>query len=589
MKNFTKTIFSIFAILLAILSIVGISAFSSFYNDLSHTNLDKYFLQDISILVLTIFILTLLPLTTFLIRTKLAILKYSQKAELSKLHSRTLITLDLLTTLLILFLILTNLREIHLCLTLPAYPSALANIYDYPFFLKVAKFLILYLIIILTYLIAPILYLSHKSYSVRFLYLTIVPHKVSLTLTLAIFLFLLLLAFSVFLYSFILSIELYPKYSLILTFGIIVSLILLLYSLVVLVKLINNSTISWILNLIAIAFSIGFISLTCFSKTLPDVSLIRFELIDKINKNILSSKFCLRVNNIDASSTFDKIDIGKLERLKELEITEHMLSENRKPVDISILRKAKFLERIYILLRYGVVDLAFKKNLVVTNQVNIETLSKWFFPKAFYYFSTLSNTNYFDISFPYEFGSGTFLYKRYLVYWTSDKDVKVLDTRGKDYENRNTLTAKDYYVITRKTKFISTTHRILLVKSTNTAYHMLATTGASMLISNETYTVFFVKEYKQDEMFLFLEGVPLFLSNIVFDSKVVGLKVRYFDIDGRGGNLQEGISNLVGNAVYYYKVVDLTNRIEKLREYIEENKEQIPPDVLERLRYFISK
>ena len=587
MKTLLKTFYYIFVLLFTVSLVIFTSWFSNFYNNLNYLGLSSIVLQDFSVIIFVVFILVFSPLVIFLIRTKLTFLIFQKKAEISDYHKKVLVTLDILFSLFILVFVILNIKSVYFTLLVPHNFSSILEISDYPFVLSFVKFLVEYFVIVIFYILLPILYYSHKSYIVRFLGLSVFPHKVSFSLILFLFLFVLFISVSIWIYSFVFSLEFYTKYSLILTLGIVVGTLVFLYAFYVFLNLLKNSLIPWYLNLVFVVF-LGLYFLTIvFYKDLPEVSIVRFDFLDNIGNKFSSSKFVLKVSKVNVSDVFSGINIGELEKLKNVYVKDYSVIKNREPV-VKVIRKAKFLERIYILLSSRTVDLSFKRNLVITNYVNLEKIFT-FLPISFSFSSFVNGTNYFEVSLPYEFGNEVFFYSRYLISWTSDKDVKIYDLRfGKNGNlNMGILTAKDYYLVSKRLNSIGSVKKIFFVKS-GFEYFVLANFGNCILISNGNYVSFYFNDYNNfQEMFLFLDGVPLFLSNIFIDSKFVGYKVRYFDVSGRGSDVNESISNLIGNAIYYYKVIELTNRIGRLKRYLEENKNNIPPDVFENLKLFL--
>lgn len=590
MKNSIKVLGYIGIIILVVLLSVGISVFSNFYNNLNYVGLDKVLFQDIVAVIFVVFVLLIIPFILFFVRTKIINFFYSKRLELPKNLSTIMTVLDVVFSILLFGYILTNLKEIYFSIVLPTSFSEMFNIYDYPFIIKVSKFLVIYFCVIWIYFVIPIFYLAHKSYLIRFVSLNIFPHSVSIFLSLLLFITFTLVSLTILVYSFLLSIELSQNYSLIFTLGIIVSLITLIYSVNLLISLLKNSSIPWYSNIIVVLFIVLFIVVASLSNKLPSVSLLKLNIIDEIKQKQNNSRFVFKVNKVNVSNLFDKIDISKLENLKEIKIEEYKLPTANEAV-LRIIRKSKLLERLYIFISSGSIDSFFKRNLIITNYIDVEKLVNYLLPMSFYFSSISDNTNYFEFSFPYDFGGQIFFYKRYLLSWELDGKVNVYDVRNTNMNTlkKDMLSSKDYYLLKKNLKVSKKSGKLFYVISTNQEYFALSTRSNCVLLSNENYTYIFVNDYTENETFLFLEGVPLFLSNITFDNKDVGMKVRYFDIDGRGGNIQEAISNLIGNASYYYKVIELTNKIERLKEYIESNKDEIPTDVLEKLRSIISK
>lgn len=587
MKNLFKFIISTIFIVLFIASIYIISWFSNFYNNLNYLGIGKILLQDIIVFSIILFLLTIIPLTLFRIRSSLSLNLFSKTIELTEKHKKFLLFFDIIGTIIVFIILLTNSKSIYFFLNITNWNNF--NIIEYPFTIKFSKLMIEYLLFTLFYTLLPVFYLSHKSYLIRFIGLSIIPHRVPITLLISVIIFLIILSISVFVYSVILSLELYPTYSLILTLGIITSASILLYSVGVFINLLRNSKINWYENLAPVILIIVFVISSIFSKSLPDISLIRLEFIERIHSLQTFSQYTLRIKNSNISETITQMDISKLEDLKKLKITEYYFEKPN--TKIMIIRKPKILERIYLIATSGIIDKYLKPNVYITNYIDIEKTVRNLLPTSFLFSSKVGNTNYIDISFPYEFDKEIFFYRRYLIIWTSEKDIKILTQKNTNYNSisRNILTGREYYLINNKLKLPKTTYSLFSITSPNFGeYYLISVSGESIIISNNTYISYKVNDYNEGETFALIDNVPLFLSNIIFENMKVGIKTRYFDIEGRGGNISESISNLVGNAIYYYKVVELTNKIEKLKKYLEQHKEDIPPDIFEKLKMFIS-
>ncbi|MFN4244562.1 MAG: hypothetical protein ACK4F9_00230 [Brevinematia bacterium] len=585
MGTILKIVYFTLLILITLILVFFISAFSSFYNNIKYLGISSVILQDSIVIITVIFILSILPFVFFLLRTKLAIISFQNKAEISDYHKKVLFISDIIAFLFVTVFVILNLKSIYFTLFIPYPLSSIFNISDYPFVLRFSRFLLEYLFIVFLYLILPILYLCHKSYTIRFLGFSIVPHRSSFPLIITLFLFILFVSTIILAYSFLFSIEFHHKYSLILTLGIALGIILLAYAFYFLLSLLRNLVIPWYLNFVIFVLLILYLVSIALYNRLPNISIIRFEFLDKIESSFNSSKFVLKIDKVNVSDVFDGIDINKLEKLRNIKIQNYHFIK-KEPV-VKIVRKAKFLERIFILISSGTVDYSFKENLVVTNYIDFNEVAKWLFPMSFTFSFFINGTNYFEISFPYEFGDNLFFYKRYVIFWTSENDLNFSDLRTiNENMELSTFTSKDYYLITKKLYSQNKIDKLFIVDS-KSKYLILGDVGMCVLLSNENYTAFYLNSDILQETFLFLDGVPLFVSNIFMDDKIVGYKVRYFDISGRGMSINEGISNLIGNAIYYYKVIDLTNRIEKLKKYLNENKDSIPPDIFEKLKGFL--
>lgn len=586
MKKTFKFLLYFLITVLTIAFIVGISAFSNFYNNLSILGISSIVLSNISIITIITVIVFLLTLLSFIVRTNISFSRYQLKTDLKQGHKKFFIVLDIIVSLLLTAMLILNYKNIYAYISLVKSPSSILDFYNYPFILQILKTIITYLCIFIIYLILPILYFSHKSYNIRFLFSGIVPHKFSPLISLYLLVSLVFVSLSISVLTLIFSVEIYPNYSLVLTTGFVVSLVVFLYSLLLFTNLLRGVSIPWYLNAIPLFFVILFVAVSTFSKSIPSVNLLKLELIDTIHKEQLSSKFLVKVKEFSVEELFEKMDLRKLEYLNTIQITDYSLPRNEDAF-VKVVRNSKILERVYLFLSSGVLDYLVKPNFTITNYLNLSDVFEILIPYSFSLYSKLGNTNFLEVSIPYEFNEQVFFYKLHLLSWYND-DTKVQNiTLLGSKSDLQLFTSKDYYIITKKLKPRKDNEIMFYTKGTNYYYYILSGAGFCIILSNENYFKYDLKDYSNGENFIFVEGVPLLISNISLGSKVVGMKVRYFDIEGRGNNIQSSISNLIGNANYYYKVVELTNRIGALKRYLKENEDKIPPDVLDKIRSFI--
>ncbi|MCX8028912.1 MAG: hypothetical protein N2712_02845 [Brevinematales bacterium] len=589
MKKFLKFLFYFAVLLIVLLSILLISALSNFYNNLKHLGISTILLRDTSVILLIPSLIFITLLLIFRLRSRFILIKYYQKAELNTKHTKILFWSDIIISLLLTLFIILNLKEVYMFVNLIPSITGSFDLFNYPFILSILKTILTLLNLVLLYLIIPILYLSHKAYEIRFVSFKLVPHKTPFLIPSYGFIFFTILSGSIFIYSLVISLEIYPKYSLILTLTILFSIILLLYGLLFLVNLTRRNPMPWYLNILILTTITTYFFLVSFANNLPNISLVKLQILEDINLKQKNSKFVVNINNSNISDVFKKIDLARLESLNKLEIKDYSLPKTEKPI-LKITRNAKTLERIYMVLTSGILDHLVIRNIIITNYLDLETLFKTVLPTSFCTYSKVNEKNIFEVSIPYEFNNTVFFYKRYIIEWTNSSNLRVYDLvkTNYNYSLYGILSSKDYYLLTKKNKS-KKSHMMFQIKYDNAYQYVIAGIGYSLVLSNENYYNYTIKDYNQGEFFAFVNGIPIFLSNITLDGKSVGMKVRYFDVEGRGYVIQESISNLIGNANYYYKVIELTNRIEILRKYIKENQDRIPPDVLENIQTLIFK
>lgn len=586
MKKTLKFLLYTLVTIITIAFILVISAFSNFYNNTLSLGISSIVLSNISIITtitVLVFLFTLIPFTT---RTILSFSRYQLKTDLKQGQKKFFIALDIVVSLALTVIVILSYKDIYAYVSLVKSMDNILDFYNYPFILQILKTIIIYVCLFIIYLILPILYFSHKSYDIRFLFSGIVPHKFSPFISLYLFISLIFISLSILLLSLIFSVEVYPDYSIILTIGFVASLVVLLYSLLLFTSLLRRVSIPWYVNVIPIFFVVLFIGVSTLSRNIPSVSLLRLELIDTIHKKQSSSKFIVKLREVSVEELFEKIDLKKLEYLNTIQIAEYSLPKNEDAF-VKVVRKSKTLERLFLFISSGVLDYLVKQNLTITNYLNLSDVFEILVPYSFSLYSKLGNTNFLEVSIPYEFNEQIFFYKLYLLSWYNS-DMKIQTKATPEIQSDIQLfTSKDYYIITRKLGIRKGSEFMLYTKGTNYYYYILSGVGFCVILSNENYFNYKVRDYVNGENFVFVEGVPLFISNISLGGKVVGLKVRYFDVEGRGENIQSSISNLIGNANYYYKVIELTNRIGALKRYLKDNEDKIPPDILDKIRSFI--
>ncbi|MGC8964414.1 MAG: hypothetical protein ACP5KI_03515 [Brevinematia bacterium] len=572
-------------ILISLGLLIFISYFVWFYRDLNSVNLSSFLLKDLAIIGLISLISLLLPFLIFQIRTRLSTKFYFTKSELSTTTIKFLTYFDILVSVLVSLIVILNVKNFYYLFTLADISSLTSNISDFPFVFICIEVLLLYFILILVYTILPILVFSHRGYYIRFLFLKIVPHKISLFTS--IFLFTLGLLFAVFIlfYSFIEGLELYPNYSLVISVGLVTSLVVLLYSVILLIRLLTLREVRWFENFIFIVFLVLFFAVGLLPKNVQSISFFRIEFLENFYSALKNSNYALKINKVDVSQVFDKINISDLKKLIDLNVKESELG-NYSIKPITILRKLSVIERIAYLINTRFVDKTFSSELIVTNKIYLPNLIKDYLMGSVVSYFSLSNTNYVEISYYFRFLNSDFFYKRNLISYTDGKDLKIYDIVGKFDKilPSHVLSTKDKFLI--NSVFGNTYFRLFLVEN-NPSYYVVSSYGRSLILSNENYTSYFTKEGYEGESFLFLENVPLFISNITFSDRDVGVKLRYFYIDGIGANVSEAITNLVGNVDYYYKIIQLTNKIKNMENYLNKNPDNLPPDVVDKLRKLI--
>lgn len=562
-----------------------VSYFIWFYRTVISVNLAGILFKEISIVYFISFLSFVLPFLLFYVRTKISVKFYFVRSDLNQNTEKLLLLSDIVVSIVLSLLVVLNIKHFYFSFVLTDGFKFITKISDFPFVLFSLKILLIYLFLVFVYAILPVLIFSHRGYSVRFLFFKIVPHKLSVFNSIYLFLLGSFLALFVVIYSVVRGIEIYPNYSLVISIGVLASLVTLIYSILLLVKLLSLREVKWFENLIFVVFVVVFFIVSFLPKDVQSLSIFRLEFIENFYRNLKNSKYALKVNNVDVSEVFDKVSVDTLRNLLNLKVSEKSIKKTyAKPIEV--IRKLTVIERIPYFLSTGFVDKTFKMDLITTNFVDVSSLVKSYVIGSVVNSFSFSNTNYVEVSSYYRFLDVDLFYKRYIITYSSKDDLKVYNVFnevGKIIPSYF-LSTKDRFVINST---VGDENFKLFFVEDDGGYYVVSSFRKMILLKNENYFSFITKESYDGEYLLFLKNSLLFVSNITFSGKEVGVKLRYFYIEGMGENINEAISNLVGNADYYYKIIQLTNKIQNLKNYLDKNPDNLPPDVIDKLKRFI--
>ena len=553
-------------------------------NNFRHLGLNVFFVKNLSLSVFLIVGSFIFNYVIFYIRRVLTNLYYWNRAELNKSISNTISFIDLLVSILLTFFIVLNTKFFYLTFSLIDFKNLNFSITDYPFLIKLCVVLFSYLSLILIWFTIPIIYLSHRSYHIRFLPLRIVPHKLSPIVSTFVFLSLIIIS----LCTLLLGIDGYldNENSFLLQISFLSSVILILLSVVLLFRLLSNkATLTiWfyllgVLNVIILVFYLLNVNVK--------LSIFGFSTLEEFSNRIKNSNFTLKFEKKSPDS-FKAFDINAIKKILPVNISISKIS-NDSP-KINYVRKLYGFEKIYYSLSTGKIDTMFMRDLKVTNTLSKEDL-KNLFPYSKVDLFSYSNTNYAVISYLYEFGQRKFFYDRNTISIVQDTTGNLITKIDDYYSNVYPyhLNTKDKIMVDMVLGELNIDFSNLDIFLINNEYFLVPIKTYCLIISNNNYLLYDFHEFiNVGEYPLLIANDVLAVSNLYIGGDLAGFKVRYFDLVGYGHDFGEAVFSMVGNADYYYRVQNLERKLKSLNSLIEENVNKIDPVILNNIKNILS-
>ncbi len=568
----------IFAYLLILVFVVVVLFFISYlvfeFKVLSLIGLEAFFAKNlayVSFLFLAIFAFSNLVLA---IKRFLVKVYYYVPAQLSEDILRKNKHIDFIFSFILLLPFLVNVKYFYMFFNFTKPYQDLAQfIANNVFIINVFLTLILYLLLLFVYVLINIVFFSHKSYHVRVLPKMIIAHKPSPGISI-IFLVTSFLAFLLFFGLF--SVEIvFSKSEMFLK--ILFSLITLIYwisfSIVISTKVFFGGSTRNVYTFLVL-FSIAVLVIPIFvgfDRINTKVSIFSVDSFrGRIFESLPSVKFrAVGVDDLNVSVNPDSI--ANLTNYNLVFVDSMSVEEGLEIVyNISI----DGFEKLYYSFLSRIADLVFIDSFETNVVVNIqEKLGEVFWFSKVYKYSegdktlleVIYNLDLKDFeNFIVPFSVVADKTNVYLI----NSDVKVKEGIFSDSESidiREFISYRDSYFLSSRFGNISF-RKVKVFYKDNFSHVSLISKDLNFTITNGYYYIYTSSGHGDE--FLVFPDVVLTLSDVDFYGKKVGIKVEYMGISGFGGDFKEALLNLLGNVIYYQRVLNLTRTIEYVRDNI---------------------